>query len=131
MDDLRAFQLEEYRSLRKEIEMYITESRTQERYAVIAVAAIWTWLIVNKQTSSALWILPVLATALIAFREFAIRRHFQDIKDYIKTLEGAFDVKGWEHTTRRWSLGSANTLLTSVLFVIALFAWFYRNSLVK
>ena len=131
MDDLRCFQLEEYKNLRKEIEIYITESRTQERYAVLAVAAIWTWLIANHKTSGALWLVPLLPTALIAFRAVAMQRHFSDLKGYIKDLEDAFGTAGWEHRERKWNVGVANIVLTLVLLTAALVAWYYRSALVK
>jgi hypothetical protein len=47
MNDDKTFLLEEYRSLRKEIELYLTKSRSQERYTLIAVGAIRGWLVVE------------------------------------------------------------------------------------
>ncbi len=41
MSDDQTFRLEEYKSLRKEVELYLAESRSQERYTVIAAEA---WL---------------------------------------------------------------------------------------
>ena len=76
MNDDQTFRLEEYKSLRKEIELYLTESRSQERYTLIAVGAIWAWLVINRLTSGLLWSVPIVLTVATSIRMIAILLHF-------------------------------------------------------
>ena len=79
MSDDQVFRLEEYKSLRKEVEIYLTESRSQERYTLIAVGAIWAWLIVNHLHTGLLWFVPVMLTLATSIRMGAILLHFDHL----------------------------------------------------
>ncbi len=129
MTDDQTFRLEEYKSLRKEIELYLTESRSQERYTLIAVGAIWAWLMINRLTSGLLWSVPIILTVAASIRMIAILQHFTHMGEYIKALEGKFTVRGWEHKPKGWTLGAANMLLSLALLVLAIVAFSYRLDL--
>lgn len=129
MDDQHAFQLEEYKALRKEIDQHMTESRTEERYAVIASGITWGWLILNHETNWLLWAVPVLLTTAIKFRTDAMSNHIIEIGTYIKRLELAFQAKGWEHETKQRKVTKINGLITLGLLILAVVAWVYRKTL--
>lgn len=125
----QTYRLEEYKALRKEIELYLTESRSQERYTLIAVWAIWAWLITNKQMSALLWSVPIILTLATSVRMWAMLRHFGNMGKYIRTLEGKFNVNGWEHQKKPWTLGLAYVILNFALLSLAVIAFLYRDKL--
>jgi len=107
----------------------MTESRTEERYAVISSGLIWGWLILNKKTNGLLWAVPVLLTAAITYRTDAMSKHICEIGDYIRTLEIAFHAKGWEHHPKKRKVTQINRLITIGLFILAVVAWKLRKTL--
>jgi hypothetical protein len=127
--DERTFQLAEYNALRKEVEIYLQESRSQERYTLIAVGAIWAWLVVNHLTSKLLWLIPVLLTAATTLRMGAILLHFGNLKRYISRLESKFESPGWEHVKKGWTLGAAYVVVDVVLLAITIIGLVLRESL--
>jgi len=129
MEDDQSYRLEEYRALRKEVELYLTESRSQERYTLIAVGAIWAWLILNHFQTSLLWSIPIILTAATSLRMAAILRHFDYMGKYIRALECKFGVTGWEQQSRGWTLGAAYIVLDVALLVLAIVAWCNRVGL--
>jgi hypothetical protein len=131
MSDNKDFRLEEYRSLRKEIELYLAESRSQERYTLIAVGVIWGWLITNHLTNPLLWAAPVVLTLATSVRMAAIMKHFGNTRDYIKTTEASFGVRGWDHQEKSWTLGLAFIVLNIALLMLAIVAFHYRGTLAK
>ena len=129
MNDDQSFRLEEYKSLRKEVEIYLAESRSQERYTLIAVGAIWAWLIINRLHNGLLWSVPIVLTVATTLRMVAILKHFDHLKEYLRTLETTFGVAGWEQKKRGWTLGAAYFLLDGMLLGLTLLAWLYRNDI--
>jgi hypothetical protein len=129
MEDQQEFRLEEYKALRKEIDQHMTESRTEERYAIISAGITWGWLILNRKTNGLLWAVPVLLTAAITYRTEAMSGHIREIGNYIRKLEVAFDAKGWEHEFKVRRVTRINRMITFGLFVLAVVAWFYRRTL--
>jgi len=128
-DQTAAFKLEEYRSLRKEIDQHMTESRTEERYAVISAGITWGWLILNHKTNGLLWAVPVFLTAAITYRTNAMGLHIEQIGEYIKRLEVAFEAKGWEFYPKKRTVTTINRLITVGLFGLAVVAWVLRKTL--
>lgn len=126
MDDRRTFQIEEYKSLRKEIEVYLAEARSQERYVVIGVGAIWAWLLAHNNHENLPWLMPVFLTAAVALRSFGIDRHFKQLKRYLCLLEKEFDVNGWEHQERKFSVGAASNVLALILLLLTVIAFLLR-----
>lgn len=127
----RAFQLEEYKALRKEVEIYLTEVRSHERYTVIAAGLTWGWLIVNHNSHWLLWSIPALIAGAAAFRMVAINIHFRTLSAHIARIEEDFGVLGWERLAenRPLNIGASSSVLAVLLFLLACFGWFIRSSL--
>lgn len=131
MEDQQSFQMEEYRALRKEIDQHMVESRTEERYAIISAGITWGWLIVHQKTNAFLWLVPVLLTAAISYRTWAMSQHIKQIGRYIKTLEQAFNHHGWEHQEIKRNVTKSNYIISLGVLVLAVIALLSRRCLVK
>ena len=97
--DTKAFHEKEYEALRREIELDIKETRSLERNALLANAAIFTWLATTgKEFLGHWWLpwLPVVISGLAAFRSFALLSRMMELGDYIAKLECTFGSLGWE-----------------------------------
>jgi hypothetical protein len=94
------FRLAEYKALRKEIEIYLSESRSLERYTIIAVGAIWGWLITNHNDNLMVWTIPVVLTVLAVGRRIGMNEHFKKLGAYIAEIESKFGVTGWERVPK-------------------------------
>ena len=130
------YQIEEYRALRKEIEYYIAEFRSQERNVVIAVGVIWGWLIGNHQWHYLPWLVPVLLCGAASIRSNVLNKHMGVISRYIASLEDSFGVGGWEHhftriVRRRKYSNFANVFLTNTLLLLAIVGFFFHSQLLK
>lgn len=95
------FYKSQYEGLRREIELNITESRSIERYAAIAVAVVWAWLATNGTSDRYhwFWFIPVILTILGILRSRAIQKHFHVISKYLRTIEDRVcdsKTEGWE-----------------------------------
>jgi hypothetical protein len=123
------FHLEEFRALRGEIEFYLTESRSQERYTLIALGAIWGWLILNHFQDRFLWFIPVVLTIATTVRMVAMLGHFNNLGDYIKTIEHKFGTQGWECKRKRWTLGASYVVLDISLLIISMVGYHCRGYL--
>ena len=124
------FRLEEYKALRKEIEVYLAETRSQERYTLIAVGLIWSWLVINKQSHWVMWAIPIVVTAASGLRLIAAAVHFGNISKYIKTIERHFAVYGWEQQSHKASFGAAAIFVSACLLAISIWACVNRSELV-
>jgi hypothetical protein len=140
MTDELSFQLEEYKALRKEVEIYEQESRSQERYTLIAVGLTWYWLLTNHLTIGLLWFVPILLTAATTARMVAMMRHFKNLGSYLAKLEDVFigaqgksekDPRGWEHMPKRKSLGLAYGIIDGALLLLTIIGWWYRVAIVS
>jgi hypothetical protein len=136
MTNARVFQLEEYRALRKEIEFYIAEFRSQERSVVIADGVIWGWLISHGMWNYLAWSMPVILTAAAAIRSHLLSQHMRVISNYIEHLERSFGVDGWEQMftakVRNVKRGQfSNALLTYALLTLAIVGFLFHNQLLK
>lgn len=129
MSDEQSFRLEEYKTLRKEVELYLTESRSQERYTLIAVGVVWAWLIINRLHNGFLWSVPIVLTLATSIRMGAILLHFDHLGEHLKTLECRFGAPGWEHKDKGWTLGAAFILLDLALLGLSVAAWACRGNL--
>lgn len=101
--ETREFAIKEYEALRKEISDSVAETRSVERYAVVATAAIWTWLLVEKSgkpwVETVKWI-PVVFSLLAAIRCAALLLGIANHAEYIREVEerwGAARGFRWEH----------------------------------
>lgn len=136
LNSAKLFQLEEYRALRKEVEYYIAEFRSQERSVVVAVGVVWAWLIGNHQSGYLPWSVPVLLCGAAAIRSFVLNKHMRLISTYVESLEDSFGVNGWEHmftvkvrNVKRSDF--ANTVLTYALLLLSLAGLFFHSSLIE
>lgn len=129
--DALVFQLEEYKALRTEIDFYIAEFRLQERNVVIAVGAIWSWLIGGHRDQLTPWLLPIILIVGVIFRSWAMSKHMRTMSGRIKDIEKAFGVVGWEsQLVQSKAVGYANSALTWALLVLAVVGLWFRSHLV-
>ena len=131
MADADDFRLEEYRALRKEIDEHMSETRTEERYAIISAGVTWGWLIGNHKTNGLLWSVPVFLTLAIVLRTYAMSDHIVEIGRYLRTTETSFGIKGWEHTIKLRHVTRVNKYVTAGLLVLAAVAWGMRFTLAR
>ena len=104
---LEFFKLE-YESLRKEIEVISKELRDTEKYTILAIAAVWVWIITNddkipNEGKNLLWWLPVFLVAIGFFRFLGVKQSLEKIANYIATnIEPTFlkEGLGWENYLR-------------------------------
>jgi len=129
MSEAQSFRLEEYRSLRKEVEIYLTESRSQERYTLIAIGVIVGWLLLNHVGSVWLWSVPFALTIATTGRMIGIMIHFINLKTYIRSTERAFGVFGWESRDRPWSMGAVYVVFNVILLVLTGVAVYFHNDM--
>ena len=130
MSEALVFQLEEYRALRKEIDFYIAEFRLQERNVVIAVGAIWSWLIGGHRDQITPWLLPIVLIIGVIFRSWAMSKHMRTMSRRLRDIETAFGVVGWESQLIQSSaVGLANNALTVALLVLAVAGLVFRSHL--
>jgi hypothetical protein len=136
---LSAFHLKEYELLKQEIASAVQESRTLERYALIATAAVWSWLVtMGDNVPGVLWWIPTLLVAFAAFRSLAlhvaVNRLGRYIRDEVESQTCDGQPCGWEHfiswppaasaaslaNARRHTSRRSIVLSTSALFWVAL-----------
>jgi len=132
----RDFIKEEYLTLRKEVEAAVTELALMERYCLIAVAGIYTWLLpqVLKEGLPAwsLWI-PSVLVLFGALRSLTGGLHLQRLSGYIKKIELEYSKEneyatGWEHYHSELTKNKLRTKVTfmfwSVFFIVTLVVYF-------
>ena len=102
------FYLKEYECLRREIEWLLSDYRSLERNAVIAVGISWAWLFAQRQEiPSWAWYFPCLFAILGSVRALGIMHSFTLFHQYMKFLESWFSsedtksssskLSGWNH----------------------------------
>jgi|SRR5271157_5918497 len=84
-------QKEEYLSLRKEVENALADLSSLERNCVLAMSAVYAWLI-SKDSLVGLdrqlgWGIPILLSVFGALRCYSINRHLGTIGTYIIKIE--------------------------------------------
>jgi hypothetical protein len=96
--------VEEFKTLGAHIESTTAEINALERWTVIGVAAVWSWLLVNPIDASSriiqiiAWSIPVFLVAAAWARKFALARRLHLLYQYKwSELEPALGL-GWE----RW-----------------------------
>jgi hypothetical protein len=93
------YHLEEYRSLKSEIEYRVKSTEKIEGIVGLAVVAMYTWLTQNS-VPYLVWWMPVVLTVLGAVRQAALLTRIMHVSEYVKRLELEFahkNLKGWEH----------------------------------
>jgi hypothetical protein len=98
------FHLEEYRSLKNEVEYRVKATEQIELLVVVGIAGLYTWLSKESGTASGgIWWLPVVLVTLGAFRQIALLNRIMEITSYIREIENRLcleDPGGWEHFLR-------------------------------
>ncbi len=115
----KTFHLKEYESLRKELEFLSNDLRTLEKYVVVSIAAVWTWLLTHQSSFPVTnpvifltaWGMPFLFSSLGTIRALSLYKGIEQIGEYIKNIEDAFDIQGWENTQVRISFFFRNSLI--------------------
>lgn len=130
-----ALLLEEYRSLRAQLDYQIRDNRELERYAVLGIGVVFAWLApIEHPTQLVLpaWLLPPLIALLGRLRASAVSKRIDQLATYLRALEAQIRAPGsvtpaWETTLaqsrRRGTspgLGSNQRLFWLVLIVFSL-----------
>lgn len=123
------FLIEEYKALRKEIELYIRETRNSERYLIIATGAVWGWLSAHGIKEGIAWSIPIFLAFGVGLRSLVILAHFMQMGSHIRKIEDSFGVEGWEHKTRFGLTSISSTLLWLVLLILSFMAYNNREKL--
>jgi hypothetical protein len=98
------FFIEEYKSLRAQLDYQISHSRDLERNVLVGCGAIYAWL--AKETSPSLlsvpaWLFPVLIVAAGRIRAIRLMKRIDKLGAYIRSMESAAladssGLRGWE-----------------------------------
>jgi hypothetical protein len=134
--------LREYDALRREIDGYFAELRKLETYAVLATAAVYSFLItLDRQDDKGnpysvpvwAWALPIAFPLLAAVRGWAFGRQIELIAEYLREIELRYPREnlGWEHfmkqarAQKRTRLGTSSYIFALVLggMTVAVFVW--------
>lgn len=105
--DVSEFHRSQYDMVRREIESCVAESRANERYAVAATGAVWTWLATHRPDVPSqfriVWAVPALLAALGFIRNIGLQADVRRAAAYLEQLEahltnapGHSDPPGWE-----------------------------------
>jgi len=101
-DDFRAFSIEQNKALWAEIAENVKEARVLERYAVIATAAYWAFLIkdgkvpLTGMTYLEWMLIPALLAILGGLRSMALLSRITLMGRYIRKIETDIGYRGWE-----------------------------------
>ena len=126
--------LHEYDALRDEVMECVKESRLLERNALLASGAIWAWALANKSQPvyQALLFVPVLITLLSTLRSWALKKHLDQLGEYITRVEAHAQLPkhlGWERqfakSADKSKSRSAIAFWVVLTFATAFGAWAY------
>ena len=101
MQELSTLRIEEYKSLRSEIDRLNTDARTLEVSFTVGLAVFYGWLLTRVSTfPNAVWYLPSVLAVLGGLRSLAILQHMMLIAQHLRHIEAeAFATEktsGWE-----------------------------------
>lgn len=103
-----AFYMEEYKSLKGEIDSLVKETRQLELYAIAAIAGFYAWLINAKIPQSLAWYVPTVLVVIAVFRYWALFLRLNELARYLIYRERQSKIKGWEtYLNRRLHLRRA------------------------
>jgi hypothetical protein len=133
-----SFLLEEYKSLRNQIDYQIKEDRDLERYAMIGIGLVYSWLASVPSPSHMIypaWIFPPIIALLGMLRARSITKRIDQLSGYVQKLEEeVFDVEryGWEtylksarKRNRSPGLGKSRRIYWLVLVIFSIVASAY------
>ena len=111
-DHQREFFLEEYRSLRHQIDQYTRDLITLERWALIASGALWSWLATTFDQSNLpamIYFAPAVVSTLLALRSYGIYQTNSITSKYLAEIEQKFEIPadlGWHKSRSRYRMRS-------------------------
>lgn len=97
----------EYDTLNTELLESVKETRVLERFALAAIAALWSWLAAN-QVDSLIWWAPVFLVAFLYLRARALQVHIDAIGMYLAVTEssltnGRLGFEAWFADSSDWA----------------------------
>src|ERR1700733_852029 len=101
-ENVQAFSIEQNKALWAEISENVSEARLLERYAVIAIAAYWAFLIKDGQVPLTRhnyleWtLIPALLAILGGLRSMALLSRLTLMGRYLRETENLMGYRGWE-----------------------------------
>lgn len=90
MSEKPKFLVEEFKALRSQIELYITQIHALERWALIFSGGVWGWLSGRTTSLETPWLayfIPTLLTTAFAFRAIGLHKANLNTGAYIKQIE--------------------------------------------
>jgi len=96
-----AAQLEEYKTLRTQIDIAMSQMSTVERWVMVGIAAVWAWLSASRtlpasKVSEFAWWIPLFLAVSGAAQSWALRRDIGFICRYLQSeLEERLSLR-WE-----------------------------------
>lgn len=120
------FHLEEFKSLRSEIEARLKDSLMFAQYCLLGSAGVIAWLATtdpNKITPAlfqAAWWIPFILCLFGSLRAYAMLSRIMEIAEYIRVIEKAFaskEIRGWEHFLERKRRSAKSNVLAGVSIV--------------
>ena len=98
--------MEEYRSLRGQLDDEVKEARDLERYALIGIGLIFSWLASLENPTPMVtpaWLFPPLLAIMGWVRARSIMRHIDQVAGYVRKIEAHVygaggEIIGWETT---------------------------------
>ena len=132
-EHVKEFYLAEYKAIRDEVMLDLSDVRSTERNVAYACAAVWAWFVVHPK-SRYLLLIPVVLTVLGGARCIAFLLGFDRMHGYLKRVETALGNPdyagklpgGWENYTPAkgeeftW-LDRSGSTVTAVIFWVVLF----------
>lgn len=94
------FHLEEYRSLKAEVEYRVKATERIELVVVGGIAGLYAWLSKEGIAAPEIWWLPVVLVIIGALRQIALLNRIMEVTSYVREIEKNFcqnEIGGWEH----------------------------------
>ena len=109
MTPLENFNTEQYKTLREEVILHVSETRKIEVTTVAAVGAIYAWALTHSSIDEAIWMVPPVLVLLAGLRSLALLVRIQELGRYLEKLECFFTdlddcssiLRGWENSRPR------------------------------
>jgi hypothetical protein len=122
------FHLEEFKGLRKEVELLLEDYLGLERNVVVAIGASWAFLY-HERLPAWTFLIPCLFAVLGAVRAKGIMDAFGVLSGYLKKLEIAYRresvLLGWEHSHQGTGFSKGAVWFWSILIAATVLATLY------
>jgi hypothetical protein len=122
------FHLEEFKALRKEVEILLEDYLALERNVVVAIGASWAFLY-HERLPVWTFLIPCLFAVLGAVRAKGIMDAFGVLRGYLLKIEDAYGredvLKGWEHAHKGTGFAKGAVWFWSILIAATLLVILY------